>query len=189
MSTCIDRWHWPIFVQAWMSPGWTVPSQHLGYYPGSHQQGEHQLHYAGRGSSCSHIVSDEFAVTMDGVNTVSPLVSPHLNASLMSAKILVLMKQLSYDCALRAFFLVPSRDTDVCEPVSSASYTKAQLVEIIQSSLKDLQSLCSSRKDLVRCTLQHARHWLQLSQSCIQDTFWSSIQSSYHNGRRSEIVL
>lgn len=64
------------------------------------------------------------------------------------------MEQLSYSCSLRSFFLVTSQKPDVSERVPTTLYTKAQLLEIIQVSLKDFQDLCSSRKNLKQAVKQ-----------------------------------
>jgi len=64
------------------------------------------------------------------------------------------MNELSYSCSLRSFFLASPKDTEVSEALPTALYNKAQLIEIIQESLKTLKDLCSSRKDLKQAVTQ-----------------------------------
>lgn len=64
------------------------------------------------------------------------------------------MKKLSYSCSLRSFLLVSPYDAGVSEPLFTALYTKPQLMEIIQDSLKNLKDLCSTRTDLKQAVTQ-----------------------------------
>jgi hypothetical protein len=64
------------------------------------------------------------------------------------------MTELSYSCSLRSFFPASPKDAEVSEALPAALYTKAQLIEIIQDSLKNLRDLCSSRKDLKQAVTQ-----------------------------------
>lgn len=82
------------------------------------------------------------------------------------------MKELSYSCSLRSFFLVSSKSTAVSESVSISLYTKAQLIEIIQDSLKNLKDLCSSRKDLKQAVTQ-------MYNACVN---WERAPSDYNQG-------
>lgn len=64
------------------------------------------------------------------------------------------MNELSYSCNLQSFFLTSPKDAELSEALPTALYTKAQLIEIIQESLKTLKDLCSSRKNLQQAVTQ-----------------------------------